>query len=65
MRFDMNCEANGVELLLNKPNHPWTHGQVERVNRTIKDATASIHPQSDPPDAGTEQLSMIMRVGRA
>jgi hypothetical protein len=39
MRFDMNCEANGIEHRLTKPNHPWTNGQVERMNRTIKDAT--------------------------
>jgi len=39
MRFDMICEANGIEHRLNKPNHPWTNGQVERMNRTIKDAT--------------------------
>lgn len=38
-RFDMICEANGVEHRLTKPNHPWTNGQVERMNRTIKDAT--------------------------
>jgi hypothetical protein len=24
---------------LTKPNHPWTKGQVERMNRKIKDAT--------------------------
>ncbi len=52
MRFDMICEANGIEHRLTKPNHPWsledqktvrgtvspTNGQVERMNRTIKDA---------------------------
>jgi transposase InsO family protein len=39
MRFDMICKANGIEHRLTKPNHPWTNGQVERMNRTIKDAT--------------------------
>ena len=53
MRFDMICEANGIEHRLTKPNHRWSHedqkaargtvfpsgGQVERMNRTSKDAT--------------------------
>jgi transposase InsO family protein len=39
MRFDMICEANEIEHRLTRPNHPWTNGQVERMNRTIKDAT--------------------------
>ena len=39
MRFDMICKANGIEHRLTKPNHPWTSGQVERMNRTIKEAT--------------------------
>ena len=39
MRFDMICEANGIEHRLTKPNLPWTNGQVERMNRTIKEAT--------------------------
>lgn len=39
MRFDMICGANGIVHRLTKSNHPWTHGQVERMNRTIKDAT--------------------------
>ena len=39
MRFDMICATNGIEHRLTKPNHPWTNGQVERMNRTIKEAT--------------------------
>jgi len=39
MRFDMICATNGIEHRLTKPNHPWTNGQVERMKRTIKDAT--------------------------
>lgn len=39
MRFDMICEAHGIEHRLTKPNHPWSNGQVERMNRTIKEAT--------------------------
>ncbi len=39
MRFDMICEANDIEHRLTKPNHPWTNGQVELMNRTIKEAT--------------------------
>jgi len=37
--FDLTCEANGIEHRLTKPNHPWINNQVERINRTIKEAT--------------------------
>ncbi len=37
--FDRVCVANGIEHRTTKPNHPWTNGQVERMNRTIKEAT--------------------------
>ena len=37
--FDMRCRENGIEHRLTKPNHPWTKGQVERMNRTLKEAT--------------------------
>jgi len=37
--FDMRCQENGIEHRLTKIQHPWTNGQVERMNRTIKDAT--------------------------
>ena len=33
------CAQNDVDHRLTKPKHPWTNGQVERMNRTIKDAT--------------------------
>ena len=39
MRFDIICATNGIEHDLTKPNHPWRNGQVEWMNRTIKDAT--------------------------
>jgi transposase InsO family protein len=37
--FDRLCDALGIKHRLTKVNHPWTNGQVERMNRTIKDAT--------------------------
>jgi transposase InsO family protein len=40
-RFDQICRANDIEHRLTKPNHPWTNGQVERMNRTIKEATVN------------------------
>jgi transposase InsO family protein len=38
-RFNMRCRQNGIEHRLTKIKHPWTNGQVERMNRTIKEAT--------------------------
>jgi transposase InsO family protein len=32
-------EANGINHRLSKLNHPWTNGQVGRMNRTINEAT--------------------------
>ncbi len=37
--FAMRCRENGIEHRFTKINHPWTNGQVERMNRTIKEAT--------------------------
>ncbi len=60
-RFDMICTANEIEHRLTKPNHPWSHedqktvrrtvfpngGQVERMNRTIKEATVKRYHYDD------------------
>jgi len=37
--FEGACADLDIEHRLTKPRHPWTNGQVERMNRTIKDAT--------------------------
>src|ERR1041384_1975445 len=37
--FELACAQNDVAHRLPKPRHPWTNGQVERMNRTIKEAT--------------------------
>jgi transposase-like protein len=33
------CQEFGIDPRLTKTNQPWTTGQVERMNRTLKDAT--------------------------
>ena len=40
--FDCVCHEHDIEHRLTKINHPWTNGQVERMNRTIKEATCII-----------------------
>ena len=37
--FEYACAQHDIEHRLTKPNHPWTNGQVERMNRTLKEAT--------------------------
>ncbi|MFC3631636.1 IS481 family transposase [Paracoccus angustae] len=37
--FGRVCREHGIEHRLTKVRHPWTNGQVERMNRTIKEAT--------------------------
>src|SRR5258706_15611556 len=37
--FDRIRANHGIEHRLTKPNQPWTNGQVERIYRTLKEAT--------------------------
>ncbi|KRB33000.1 hypothetical protein ASD99_19110, partial [Mesorhizobium sp. Root695] len=37
--FDRVCNEHEIDHRLTKIKHPWTNGQVERMNRTIKEAT--------------------------
>src|SRR5215210_598079 len=46
--FDMRCRENGIEHRFTKINHPWNNGQVERMNRTIKEATVQRYHLRQP-----------------
>jgi Integrase core domain len=37
--FERVCQEYRIDHRLTKTNHPWTNGQVERMNRTLKEAT--------------------------
>ena len=45
--FGLQCKEHGIEHRLTKINHPWTNGQVERMNRTIKEATVNRYHYDD------------------
>ena len=40
--FDRACDEHGIQRRLTKPCHPWTNGQAERMNRSVKDATTKV-----------------------
>jgi len=43
----MRSHEHGIEHRFTKINHPWTNGQVERMNRTIKEATVQRYHYDD------------------
>jgi transposase InsO family protein len=47
--FDRVCREHAIEHRLTQVKHPWTNGQVERMNRTIREATVKrYHYDSHP-----------------
>ena len=45
--FEYACALANIDHRLTKPKHPWTNGQVEHMNRTIKDATVRLFHYDD------------------
>ncbi|MDF2118715.1 IS481 family transposase [Roseiarcaceae bacterium H3SJ34-1] len=45
--FDQVCREHNIQHRLTRLNHPWTNGQVERMNRTVKDATVKAYHYDD------------------
>ena len=41
--FGRVCDEYGIEHRSTEVNHPWTNGRVERMDRTIKEATVERH----------------------
>jgi len=40
--FEYACALNDIDHRLTKPKHPWTNGQVERMNRTIRTRPSNV-----------------------
>jgi transposase InsO family protein len=58
--FDLLCQQNGIEHRLTKPNHPWTNGQVERMNRTLKEATVNRYYYDTAEQLGAHLATFLM-----
>lgn len=65
--FDMRCRKNGIEHRLIKVRHPWTNGQVDWMNRTIKDDSAKRYhyedhaqPSRRPPGASSRSAGALL-----
>ena len=58
--FDVVCEKHGITHKLTKFRHPWTNGQVEIFNKTIKNATVKQFHYDDVIQLKQHLMSYIM-----
>ena len=58
--FDQACIENNIEHRLTKFRHPWTNGQVEIMNKIIKDHTVKRYYYQDIYEFKRHLMSFIM-----
>src|SRR3712207_4027730 len=65
--FDRVCDEHGIGHRLTKPHHPWTNGQAERMNRTVKEATITAFHYPDLGALKAHVLAFVRayKIGRA
>jgi transposase InsO family protein len=57
--FDRVCAADRIVHKLTKPYHPWTNGQAEPMNQTIKEATKKVFHYPDLESLKAHVLAFI------
>ena len=58
--FDRVCLAQNIDHRLTKIKHPWTNGQVERMNRTLKESTVKKYYYQTHEHLKTHMHSFVM-----
>lgn len=59
-RFDLACAKHGIRHKRTRPFRPQTNGQVERMNRTIKEATTKTYHYESVEDLRNHLHSFLM-----
>ena len=58
--FDAICEKHNIEHRLTKFKHPWTNGQVEVTNRTLKQYTTKAYFYKDLEELKHHMMTFVL-----